>query len=371
MENNLNNIPMAKPITGHEELKAIEDVLKSGMLAQGNIVKEFENNFSEYINGKNSIAVSNGTVALDLALKSIGIKDGDEVITTPFTFIATANSILYQKAKPIFADIDEQTFNIDPNKILNKITNKTKAIIGVHLFGHPFDIRRIQEICEDYKLHLIEDCAQAHGAEYEGKKVGIFGTGCFSFYPTKNITTGEGGMITTDNNEIDELCRLLRNHGQSSKYYHTILGYNYRMTDIHAAIGIVQLKKLDEFNKKRIQNAEYLDKHIKVDGIIIPFKERNVKHVYHQYVVRINENINRDELIKYLNSNGIGYAIHYPMLIYEQPLYQQLGYKNEDADCPIAEKLANTVLSLPVHPALTEEDLKYIADIVNNFQGIK
>lgn len=335
------------------------------MLAQGKIVNEFENNFSNYIGGKNSIAVSNGTVALDISLKSIGIEDGDEVITTPFTFIATANSILYQNAKPIFADVDEQTFNINPEEILDKITNKTKAIIGVHLFGHPFDIKAIREICDDYKLNLVEDSAQAHGAEYEGKKVGIFGTGCFSFYPTKNITAGEGGMITTNNNEINKLCRLLRNHGQSSKYYHTILGYNYRMTDIQAAIGIVQLKKLDEFNKKRIQNADYLNKHIKVDGIITPYRDSKVKHVYHQYVIKLGENINREKLMKYLDSKGIGYAVHYPIPIYKQSLYQKLGYKD---DCPVTEKLANTVLSLPVHPALSEENLKYITDAINNFK---
>lgn len=335
------------------------------MLAQGKMVNEFESNFSNYIGGKNSIAVSNGTVALDLALKSIGIKEGDEIITTPFTFIATSNSILYQRAKPVFADIDEKTFNINPEETLNKITNKTKAIIGVHLFGHPFDVRAIQEICDDHQLLLIEDCAQAHGAEYEGKKVGIFGTGCFSFYPTKNITTGEGGIITTDNNEITESCRLLRNHGQSSKYVHTILGYNYRMTDIQAAIGIVQLKKLDEFNKNRIQNAGYLNKHIKVDGIIIPYRDSKVKHVYHQYVIKLYENINREKLMKYLNSKGIGCAVHYPIPIYKQSLYQKLGYKD---DCPVTEKLTNTVLSLPVHPDLNEEDLKYIADAINNFE---
>ncbi len=362
----MKSITIAKPVTNGEELKAIEEVFSSGLLAQGIKVKEFEDNFSNYIEGKNSIAVSNGTVGLDLALKSIGIKEGDEIITTPFTFIATSNSILYQRAKPVFVDIDEKTFNISPEKILNKITNKTKAIIGVHLFGHPFAVRAIQEICEDYKLSLVEDCAQAHGAEYEGKKVGVFGIGCFSFYPTKNITTGEGGIITTNDDKIAELCILIRNHGQSSKYVHTILGYNYRMTDIQAAIGIVQLRKLDEFNNRRIKNAEYLNKHIKADGITIPYKDSKVKHVYHQYVVTIDGNISREKLMKYLNDNGIGCAIHYPIPIYKQELYKRLGYTNEN--CPVAEKLANSVLSLPVHPALTEQDLEHITDIINDFE---
>jgi perosamine synthetase len=305
-------------------------------------------------------------------LKSIGIIDGDEVITTPFSFIATANAILYQRAKPVFADVNEKTFNITPEAILNNITEKTRAIIGVHLFGHPFDVKAIQEICEDHKLLLIEDCAQAHGAEYQNKKVGTFGTGCFSFYPTKNITTGEGGMITTNNDEIMESCRLLRNHGQSSKYFHTILGYNYRMTDIQAAMGIVQLRKLDEFNKKRIQNAEYLNKNIGASGITTPYVEKNVKHVFHQYVVTIDENIiDRGALITYLTNNGIGSAIHYPMPIYKQPLYQELGFKD---NCPVAERLVSMVLSLPVHPSLEEEDLRYIVDTINNYEeagGIK
>lgn len=360
------NIPIAKPIITNEELMAIEDVFKSGMLAQGKIVNEFENKFSEYTEVKNSIAISNGTVALDLTLKVLGIKNGDEVITTPFTFIATANAILYQRARPMFVDINEKTFNINPDNIIDKITQNTKAVIGVHLFGHPFDVKAIQDICEDHKLLLIEDCAQAHGAEYQERKVGSFGTGCFSFYPTKNITTGEGGMITTSDNDTTDLCRLLRNHGQSSKYFHTILGYNYRMTDIQAAIGIVQLKKLDEFNKKRIQNAEYLNENIDIEGIITPYRKNNVKHVYHQYVITIDENIiNREKLIRYLISKGIGSAIHYPVPIYKQPLYQKLGFKE---NCPITERLANTVLSLPIHPSLKEEDLKNIANTINNYK---
>lgn len=364
----MTNIQMAKPITTDEELKAIEEVFRSGVLAQGDTVNEFENNFSNYIGVKNSIAISNGTVALDLALKSLDIKEKDEVITTPFTFIATSNSVLYQRAKPIFADVDEKTFNINPDDVINRITEKTRAIIGVHLFGQPFDVKEIQDICEDHKLLLIEDCAQAHGAEYENKKVGNFGIGCFSFYATKNITTGEGGMVTSNDDDITELCRLLRNHGQSSKYYHTVLGYNYRMTNIQAAIGIVQLKKLEDFNKKRIQNAEYLNKNIDLEGIVTPYKKNDIKHVYHQYVIKIDTDIiDREDMIKYLTSNGIGCAVHYPIPIFMQPLYQKLGYTKEDVNCPIAEKLANSVLSLPVHPSLSEKDLEYIVNTINNY----
>ncbi len=366
------HIPIARPITTNEELEAIEKVLKSGMLAQGKAVGDFEDAFSRYIGVKNSIAVSNGTIALDLALKSLDIKQGDEVITTPFTFVASANSILYQNAKPVFADVDDETFTIDPDDVREKISGKTKAIIGVHLFGHPFDVKSILEICEENNILLIEDCAQAHGAEYNDKKVGSFGTGCFSFYPTKNITTGEGGLITTNDKSTAELCKLLRNHGQSSKYYHTILGYNYRMTDIQAAIGIVQLRKLDEFNRKRVLNAEYLNNHIRLDGLILPYRAKNVRHVYHQYVVKIDKDlINRDEFVRYLTKNGIECAIHYPLPIHKQPLYRDLGYTDENVSCPVATRLANEVLSLPVHPSLTEEDLKYIVDVINNFGEAK
>jgi perosamine synthetase len=364
-------IPIARPLMGLEEAKIVEEVLQSGVLAQGEYVKEFEESFSDYIGVQNSVAVSSGTVALDLALKALGIQHGDEVITPSFTFIATANSILFQGAKPIFADIDETTFTINPNDVLDKVTAKSKAVIGVHLFGHPFDVKAVREICEDHHLVLIEDSAQAHGAEYEGKKVGGFGIGCFSFYPTKNMTTGEGGMITTTSDTIAETCRLLRNHGESEKYRHIILGYNYRMTNIQAALGIIQLKKLDGFNEKRIQNAEYLTKHIKKPGLKKPFKKDEVKHVYHQYAVLIEDEfpISRDEFMRYLKNNDIGCAIHYPLPIHKQPLYQRLGYTDENVQCPVATSVADKILSLPVHPALQEKDLRYIAETINTLKG--
>ncbi|CAD6494917.1 MAG: UDP-4-amino-4-deoxy-L-arabinose--oxoglutarate aminotransferase [Candidatus Argoarchaeum ethanivorans] len=271
-------------------------------------------------------------------------------------------------------DVDERTFNINPDDALEKITDRTKAIIGVHLFGHPFDVKTIQDICEDRNLILIEDCAQAHDAEYEGRRVGSFGlVSCFSFYATKNMTTGEGGMITTDSNEIAETCRLLRNHGESQKYCHTMLGYNYRMTDIQAAIGLAQLKKLDGFSEKRIKNAVHLNKHLKVPGLDIPSVKKGVKHVYHQYAVTIEEGegfpMSRDEFMQYLKEKGIGCAIHYPLPIHKQPLYQQLGYTDENVQCPVAAALSEKILSLPVHPALTEKDLRYITEVINNLKS--
>jgi len=270
-------IPIVKPVISTDEIQAVAEVLKSGMLAQGKVVEEFENAFAEYVGVKNAVAVANGTISLDIALKSLGIKQGDEIIVPSFTFISTANAVLFQGAKPVFADVDERAFNINPEDVVEKITGKTKAIIGVHLFGHPFDVQEMQKICEDHKVHLIEDCAQAHGAEYEGNKAGGFGiAGCFSFYATKNMTTGEGGMITTDSEEIAKVCRLLRSHGESQKYCHTMLGYSYRMTDIQAAIGLAQLNKLDKLDERRIKNAEYFNRGLKYPDSIPPIRKKGL-----------------------------------------------------------------------------------------------
>ncbi|RLG00824.1 aminotransferase DegT [Thermococci archaeon] len=359
-------IPIAKPLMGKKEIENVTEVLKSGMLASGEWVKKFEKEFANYIGVKHAIAMASGTVALDNALKVLGIREGDEVIVPDFTFIATANAVLFQNAKPVFADVSEKTFNINPDDIVKKITPKTKAVIGVHLFGHPFNVKALQEICEDHNLFLIEDSAQAHGAEFDDTKVGNFGTvSCFSFYATKNMTTGEGGMITTNDKKIERKLRLIINHGQSEKYLHTELGYNYRMTNIQAAIGIAQLKKLDMFNDKRIKNAGYFNKHIKAKKIIKPEKEKNIKHVYHQYVIRV-ENNKRDELIRYLNDKGVGNAIHYPLPVHLQPLYRKLNYPKEI--CPTATKISKEVLSLPVHPALKREELEYVCETINNWR---
>jgi len=355
-------IPIARPLIGDEEIKAVIRVLKSGMLAQGKEVEMFEKEFAEYIGVDYAVAVCNGTVALDLALKCLEIRPGDEVITTPFTFIASANCILFQGARPVFADINERTFNIDPDSILEKITDRTKAIIPVHLYGHPAEMSAIMEIAEDHKLYVIEDCAQAHGAEYRGKKVGSIGTaGCFSFYPTKNMTTGEGGMITTNDRKIYNKAKLLRDHGQTRKYHHEILGYNYRMTNIAAAMGRVQLKKLEMWLKIRERNAKILINEIrKIRGLIPPYVEPHVRHAWHQFVIRVTNEfpLTRDELAHALENHGIQTAIHYPKPIHLQPLYQNLGYdKNE---CPAAIKVSKEVLSLPVHPAVSLDDIKYM-----------
>ena len=357
-------IPIAKPVISDEEIHAVIEVLKSGMIVQGRKVEEFERRFAEYIGVSYSVAVANGTAALDIALKACGVKEGDEVVTTPFTFIATANAILFQRAKPVFADIEEDSYNINPDDVLEKISHRTKAIVGVHLFGQPFNVKAILEICEDHKLILIEDCAQAHGAEFGGRKVGSFGMGCFSFYATKNMTTAEGGMITCNDEIVAERSRLLRSHGESKKYQHEILGYNMRMTDIQAAMGLVQLEKLGWMNERRRKNAEFYNRRIKVEGLRKP-KEKYGKHVYHQYVLYLEDDfpLSREEFSKYLSERGVGNAIHYPKPVYLQPLYRKLGYR--EGLCPTAEEVAKRVISIPVHPLLTEEELKYIVDVVN------
>ncbi len=357
-------IPIAKPIISDEEVEEVVKVLRSGFIAQGPKVAEFEENFAEYVGVKHAVASSSGTTALHLALLAADIGPGDEVITTPFSFAATGNSILYVGAKPVFVDIDRKTYNIDPAKIEKAVTEDTKAIMPVHLYGQPADMDPINNTANDHDLTVIEDSAQAHGAMYNGEKTGSLGDmGCFSFYPTKNMTTSEGGIITTDNSEMAEKARVLRAHGESERYNHVVLGYNFRMTDIAAAIGIVQLKKLEQFNKKRIENAKYLIENIdEIKGINSPYVASNVKHVFHQFTVRVEES-NRDQLMEFLKSRGIGTGIHYPKPIYKQKVYQESGF---NAFCPESESASSEVLSLPVHPSLEKFELEEIVSALKD-----
>ncbi|MCX9011801.1 MAG: DegT/DnrJ/EryC1/StrS family aminotransferase [Candidatus Methanoperedens sp.] len=360
-------IPIAKPHIGEDEKNAVMKVLESGVIAEGTKVLEFEKAFARSAGAKYSIAVNSGTAALHVAMLAHGIGGGDEVITSPFTFIATANSVLFTGAKPVFADIEEDTFNIDPDKILEKITPGTKAVLPVHLFGHPANMKAISEIAEDHNLIIIEDACQAHAAKFNGSCVGTFGTGAFSFYPTKNMTTGEGGMITTDDPQIYEHAKLLKSHGSKQRYLHEILGYNFRMTDIAAAIGIEQLKKLGMFTNARQENAAYLNSGLKdISGIVIPCIRQDCEHVFHQYTIRVTEDckVDRDALIKVLNENSIGTGIYYPLPVHKQPLYRELGYTDS---LPVAEKMSREVVSLPVHPSVTETDLDFI---IKTIRGI-
>jgi perosamine synthetase len=359
-------IQIAKPVLGREELEAVREVFESGMLVQGEKVKLFEEKFAEYIGVQHAVAVANGTMALDVALKTLGLGSGDEVVTSAFSFIASSNCVLYQGAKPVFADIDRRSFNFDPLDVAEKITAKTKAIIPVHLFGQPADMDGLNEIAKDNGIAVVEDAAQSHGAEYKGRKTGSLGdVGCFSFYATKNMTTCEGGMITTNDSELAKRARLLRDHGQTEKYRHIILGYNYRMTEASAAVGLVQLRKLDRLNRRRNENASLLTKGIaKISGLTPPHTNDDVRHVFYQYVIRVEEDypLKRNKLAGHLREEGIGVAVHYPTPIYKQPLYKELGYKK--TICPIAEEACKRILSLPVHPSVTEEDTRYILDVL-------
>ena len=368
-------IPIAKPMIGSEEINAVAETMESGGLAQGQRVQLFEGRFADYIGVSHAVATSSGTAGLHVALLAHGIGAGDEVVTTPFSFIATANAVLFTGARPVFADIGED-YNIDPEGILHAITPKTKAVLPVHLYGCPAGMKAIQEIAEDHNLAIIEDACQAHGATYDGKKVGSFGTGVFSFYPTKNMTTGEGGMITTDDPEIAKRARMLRDHGSSRRYVHEMLGYNLRMTDIGAAIGIVQLTKLDNFNSGRRRNAAHLTGELK-QAPWITTPDDVPGHVFHQYTVRVSGgaggrgvdgagdgNGTRDGLAAYLGEKGIGTGIYYPIPIHRQPLYQKLGFQDS---LSVSERFADEVLSLPVHPAVSGDDLDYIIETIKEY----
>jgi perosamine synthetase len=353
-------IEMANPSLGDDEIQAVTEVLKSGILAQGPKVADFEDAFAAYIGTKHAIAVNSGTAALHAALLAAGIGEGDEVITTPFSFIATANAILFCNAKPVFVDIDEMTFNINTSLLREAISRRTKAVIIVHLYGQPCDMQEIVQICDEHNLVLVEDACQAHGAEYRGRKVGSFGTGCFSFYATKNITTGEGGIITTNSADVAQKARMIRSHGQRERYLHQTLGFNYRMTDISAAFGICQLRRLGQLNDKRTANAAFLASQItNIGGLTPPAVGPDRKHVFHQFTIRVTSGfgISRDDLAASLKQKGIMTGIHYAIPIHMQPLYRDLGY---DVHMPVSERAAREVLSLPVHPGLSDQDLRHI-----------
>ncbi len=362
-------IPIARPLLGEEEAAAAARVICSGMLASGPEVAAFEDEFAAYTGVDHAIAVSNGTTALHAALLGAGIGPGDEVIVPSFTFIATATAVSMCGAVPVFADVRSDLFTLDPEALPALVTPRTKGIVGVHLFGQPFDLGPVLDLCVDRDLVLIEDAAQAHGAEWRNRKVGSLGTaGCFSFYPTKNMTTGEGGMVTTNDAALAGRIRRLVNHGQAEKYLHTELGYNYRMTDIGGAIGRVQLRRLPGFNARRQKNGAYLSSHLDLPGVVPPAIGDERDHVYHQYVVTVTDDcpLTRDDLAAYLREHGIGNAIHYPIPVHEQPLYRGTV---RTGDCPVAADLARRVLSLPVHPGLGQAELEEIVDAVNGVRA--
>ena len=350
-------IPIAKPLLGEEEKQAVCEVIDSGMIASGPKTVEFEQQFAQFVQAQYAVATTSGTTALHLALHALGISAGDEVILPSFSFIATANAVLFCGGTPVFCDVDPKTFTLDPQKIESLITEKTKGIMPVHLYGQPADMDPILKSAADHDLFVVGDAAQAHGAEYHGIPVGSFGDcECFSFYPTKNMTTGEGGMVTTNKKELFERLQSLRNHGRMKTnwgYEHGFLGYNYRMTDLSAAIGLVQLQKLPAYNKKRRENAQYLNEQLHEKQVETPFVLPDVKHVYHQYTIKCQD---REQVIAQLKAKEVGFGIYYPKPLHQYSHLQTYGHEN----LTVSEELSQQVLSLPVHPLLSQQDLETI-----------
>ncbi|KQC07471.1 MAG: hypothetical protein APR62_00470 [Smithella sp. SDB] len=361
-------IPMVDLKRQYHNLKkeidaAISDVLEQTRFILGPNVSALEEEVAAYHNLSYAVGVANGTDALLLALRACGIGDGDEVITTPFTFIATAEVIALLGATPVFVDICPDTFNINSCQIAERITAKTKAIVPVHLFGHPADMAPVVEIARKHNLKVIEDCAQAFGAKYNGKKVGTIGdVGCFSFFPSKNLAGyGDGGMVITNNKKIAEQVKMLRNHGSAKRYYHKVIGYNSRLDEIQAAIIRVKLKKIDQFNEARRQNAVYYCAAIKSKDIILPTTISDNEHVYHQFTIRAK---NRDVLAGALQQKNIASAVYYPVPLHQQEVF--LNLYNVSVKLPQSEKCAQEVLSLPMFPELSREEIRFIADVVNH-----
>ncbi len=370
-------LPYGQQWVDNDDIEEVVKVLKSDYLTTGPKIEEFEEKFARYIGTKYAVCISNGTAALHAACFAAGIKEGDEVITTPITFAASANCILYQGGKPVFADIGPNTYNIDPKDIEKRITDKTKAIIPVDFTGQPVNIDNINHIAQKHDLMIIEDGAHSLGAEYKGKRTGsLVDMTTFSFHPVKHITTGEGGMITTNNKELYEKLKLFRTHGitrdkeilhnkdKGPWYYEQLgLGYNYRMTDIQAALGISQLNKLDKFLERRREISEKYNDYLKdIDGIILPYQEEYTKSSWHLYIIQLELekfNVGRREIFEALQAENIGVNVHY-IPVYYHPYYKKLGYSK--GLCPKAEKLYERIITIPLFPKMTDKDVE---DVVN------
>lgn len=350
-------IPAARPEIGQEERDAVDRVLQSGMLAQGPEVAAFETEFASVVDGRRCIAMNSGTSALHLMFLAAGIGPGDEVIVPSFSFAATANAVSLTGATPVFVDVEENFFSVDPAAVEAAITPRTRAIMPVHLYGHPSDMVALTAIAEKHGLLIFEDAAQAHAASVNGIPVGAWGlAGSFSFYPTKNMTSGEGGMITTSSAELERQARMLRNQGMERRYENEVVGFNTRMTDIHAAIGRVQLRKLAAWTAKRQQNAAFLNANL--SGVVTPPTAQGAVHVYHQYTVRVVDH-DRDAFAEELGRRGVGSGVYYPTPIHRLPSFRLT------LDLPTTERMVGEVLSLPVYPSLTEGELETIVEAVN------
>jgi dTDP-4-amino-4,6-dideoxygalactose transaminase len=355
-------VPAAKVLIGDEERAAVDRVLRSGMIAQGPEVAAFEQEFAaEVAGGRICVAVNSGTSGQHLGLLAAGVGPGQEVIVPSFTFAATANSVALTGATPVFADIDPATFNLDADSVEAAVTDRTVGIMPVHLYGQPADMTRLGEVARRHDLQIFEDAAQAHAATWQGRPVGTFGTfAMFSLYPTKNMTSGEGGMVSCATDEVARMVKLLRNQGMERRYENEVVGFNCRMTDVHAAIGRVQLGKLAGWTKQRQENAAFLDANL--EGVVVPPVADGATHVYHQYTIRVPQD--RDGFAKALQDEyGIGTGVYYPIPNHRLPSF------GLTLDLPETERAAREVLSLPVHPSLSQDDLERVVEAVNALAG--
>ncbi len=357
-------IPLSNPDLTEKEIAAVNEVLQTPYLSIGKTVIEFENQFVKYIGVNQAIAVNSGTSGLHLCMKALDIKDGDEVITTPFSFIASANSILFERAKPVFLDIREDTYNLDEDKIESKITARTKAILPVHVFGYPCDMEKINKIARKHKLHVIEDACEAIGAEINGKKIGSFGDAAvFAFYPNKQMTTGEGGMIVTNDQKISDLCKSLRNQGRNSGaewLAHDRLGYNYRLSEVSSALGVAQIKRIEELLGKREQVAAFYNSRLSdlPEVILPPRSSGGIKRSWFVYVLRLDNSFTenqRNEIITRLRADGIGCCAYFPPIHLQSFYIEQFGFK--PGDFPVTERIAKGTIALPFYNRLTEEQV--------------
>lgn len=354
------NVSLSKMYVDDQIQKVVLNVLNSGRYINGQNIKSFEEEFADLCNTKYAVGVSSGTSAILLSLMALGIGKGDEVIVPSHTFIATASPAKFLEANLVYADIDPETYTIDPVEIQRKITPRTKAIIPVHLYGHPCDMDPINELARAHNLYVIEDACQAHCASYKGRKTGsLSNIACFSFFPSKNMTVlGDGGMITTNDSELARKAGMLRNHGREQKYVNDLLGLNCRLSEVHAAIGREQLKHLTEWTERRRAIAAQYNALLRDSGVIIPVEREWAKHVYHMYVIRVKQ---RDKLASYLKGKDIETGIHYPVPVHRQPCLKS------DVRLPITEEYVDEILSLPMHPQLSDEQVDYVASEVRNF----
>ncbi|WP_336035068.1 DegT/DnrJ/EryC1/StrS family aminotransferase [Halobacterium yunchengense] len=357
-------IPVADPDVGDAERDRVLSVLDSGQLADGPVVREFEDEFASYCGVEHAVATTNGTTALHAAFEALGVGEGDAVVTTPFSFVASANAVRHAGAEPVFADVDPETLTLDPEAVRDEVARRddVAAILAVHLYGTPAEVRDLRDVADDHALALVEDAAQAHGAEYRGDRVGSLGdVACFSFYPTKNMTAGEGGMVTTPHDGVAERVRRFVDHGRTSGYEHASVGHNFRLTSLCAAIGRAQLEKLPSYNEARRAHAAYLDDRLGDASVETPVEPEHAWSVYHQYTVRSDD---RDALREHLADCGVDTGVYYPTPIHRQPAYSDVT-----ASCPVAERASDRVLSLPVHPQLSPGDLDAVADAVKAFDA--